>query len=109
MPYDICQVNNALGELGYEVIDADQWGQSYRHGQDYDKTCELDELEYGDKLIRLILREADVSEPDITDAENRLIAVYENIYRICQDKTDEYQYATLLTTESLSVELQEEI
>ena len=31
LDYDPSDIDAALEELGYESIDADQWGQTYRH------------------------------------------------------------------------------
>lgn len=81
-------LDKALERFGYEIIDADQWGRSYRHNQDRAKTIELDELEDPTALVRLVLRYGDLDEADIGSAEDQLASLYDRIRQMCNNRYD---------------------
>ena len=90
LPFDQDDVDCALEKLGYQVIDGGQWGRSYRHGKERNRTAELDDLEEPEYSLRLTLRCGDLAEADIDGAENQLRGLYNMIYRICEKRFDDY-------------------
>ena len=88
-------IDKALEQLGYEIIDADQWGRTYRHSQDHNRTVELDELEDPGEYIRLILRNGDLDEVDIDKAEDELGSLYARLYQMCQSQYEDDAYDPL--------------
>lgn len=97
-------IDKALEQLGYEIIDADQWGRSYWHNQDHNKTIELDELEDPTALVRLILRYGDLDEVDIGSAEEQLASLYARIHQMCRDSYDDNDYDCLCQPASVDVD-----
>ena len=93
--YDLSEVDAALQEMGYNTIDADQWGQSYQDKDNSDITAELDETEADITSLRLTLRYGDLSEQDIESARAQVESVYETIERICQRQYSQYDYEPL--------------
>ena len=85
-------IDKALEQLGYEIIDADQWGRTYRHSQDHNRTVELDELEDPGEYIRLVLRNGDLDEVDIDRAEDELGSLYARLYQMCQSQYEDDAY-----------------
>ena len=85
-------IDKALEQLGYEIIDADQWGRTYRHSQDHNRTVELDELEDQAEYIKLVLRNGDLDELDIDRAEDQLGSLYARIHQMCQGRYDDSGY-----------------
>lgn len=88
-------IDKALEQLGYEIIDADQWGRTYRHSQDHNRTVELDELEDPGEYIRLVLRNGDLDEVDIDRAEDELGSLYARLYQMCQSQYEDDAYDPL--------------
>lgn len=86
MPCDVEVVDAALQQLGYQVMDTDQWGRTYRHDQQPCRTAELDELEHAGEYVKLILRNADLDELDIGRVEDQLGSLYDRIHQMCQDR-----------------------
>lgn len=95
LPFYLADVEAALQQLGYEIIDSDQWGQTHRHRQDSNQIAELDELEEPTEYVRLILRNGDLEEEQTEQAEGQLGSLYDGIYQMCQDICDEYIYEQL--------------
>lgn len=81
-------IDKALEQLGYEIVDADQWGRSYHHNKGHNKIIELDELEDPTALVRLILRYSDLDEADTDQAENQLDSLYTQICQMCKNNYD---------------------
>jgi len=96
LPFDPDDVDAALQQQGYHMVDTGQWGQSYSHNQDRTRTAELDEIEEQAAYVRLVLRNADLDEAGINVAENYLNSVYGGIYQVCQSRCDEYDYDPLV-------------
>ena len=92
---DMGYIDAALQQAGYEIVDADQWGRSYRHMQDYSRTAELDELEDAAALTRLILRGGNLDEADVSKTEDQLVSLYDKISHTCQSNCGEYCYEPL--------------
>lgn len=92
---DPVDVDAALQQLGYDIADADQWGRTYRHSQDHNRTVELDELEDQAEYIKLVLREGDLDELDIDRAEDQLGSLYARLYQMCQGRYDDNGYDPL--------------
>lgn len=86
MPCDVEIVDAALQQLGYQIMDTDQWGRTYRHSQQPGCTAELDELEHGGEYVKLILRNADLDELYIDQAEDQLGLLYDRIHQMCQGR-----------------------
>ncbi len=97
-------LDKALERLGYEIVDADQWGRSYRHNQDPNKTIELDELEDPAALVRLILRYGDLDEADIGPAEDQLASLYDRICQMCNNRYDNDCYEPLYCSSGLDAD-----
>jgi len=95
LQYDLIDVDAALQKLGYDIIDADQWGQSYQDKNNSDITAELDETEADTASLRLTLRYGDLSEQDIESARGQVESAYERIEQICQRRYSQYDYAPL--------------
>jgi hypothetical protein len=76
---DIEQVDPVLERFGYHVVDADQYGRSYRHGENSRRTAELDEVEYEGGPVRLILSYGDLEESDTIAGEQETMALYEEL------------------------------
>lgn len=92
LPFDPYTVEAALQHLGYHIVDADQWGQSYCHNQDRNRTAELDELEDFASYVRLVLWNGNLNEADINAAEDYLSSLYDRICQVCGDHCDGYDY-----------------
>jgi hypothetical protein len=88
----LVDVDAALQKLGYDIIDADQWGQSYQDKDNSDITAELDETEADITSLRLTLRYGDLSEQDIESARGQVESIYERIEQICQRRYSQYDY-----------------
>jgi hypothetical protein len=84
LPYDPEDVDVALQKLGYDVVDIDQRGRSYRHRQNPSLTAELDELDDQAVYIRLLLRCGGLSDTDVGQSEDQLSLYYERIHQMCQ-------------------------
>lgn len=95
LPFDTDDVDAALQQLGYYIVDAGQWGQSYSHNQDRSRTVELDEVGEQVAYVRLVLRDGNLDEAGINAAEDYLNSLYERIYQICSNRGDEYDYEPL--------------
>ena len=76
-------VDRALDQLGYEVVDVDQWGRSYRHREGPRRTAELDELEASADRVSLILHQGDLDEAEIPSAEGDLDLEYGKLRALC--------------------------
>lgn len=95
LPCDLFGVHNALQQLGYRVTDTDQWGRTYHHNQDHNKTVELDEVEDPAASLKLILRYGDVEEAGLVQAEEQLNSLYNRICQMCRDVRDDCDYEPL--------------
>jgi len=95
LSYDPVDVDAALQQLGYDIADADQWGRTYRHSQDHNRTVELDELEDQAEYIKLVLRNGDLDELDIDRAEDELGSLYARLYQMCQSQYEDDAYDPL--------------
>jgi len=93
--YDLSEVDAPLQKLGYDIIDADQWGQSYQDKDNSDITAELDETEVDIVSLRLTLRYGDLGEQDIESAREQVESVYEKIGQICQGRYSQYECESL--------------
>lgn len=88
MPCHLEDVETALYELGYQLMDTDQWGRTYQHRQNPACIAELDESEDAGEYLKLILRNADLDELDIGQAEDQLGSLYDRIHQMCRDRYD---------------------
>ena len=95
LKYDLSAVDTALQKLGYDIVDADQWGQSYRDRDNSDITAELDETEGDVASLRVRLRYSDLGEQDIEAARAQVESVYEKIGQICQERYSQCEYESL--------------
>jgi len=95
LPYDTVDVDAALQQLGYDIADADQWGRTYRHNQDHNRTVELDELEGQAEYIKLVLCNSDLDEVDIDKSEDELGSLYARLYQMCQSQYEDDGYNPL--------------
>jgi hypothetical protein len=86
---EIDGINAALEQLDYHIIDADQWGQSYVHNRDPRRTAELDEVEDQDSYVKLVLRNGDLDEAEITEAKNYLSRIFDRIYQLSYERYQE--------------------
>jgi len=97
LAYSLYDVDTALEEMGYEVIDAGQWGRSYRHRQDHRRTVELDEPDEASDRLRLVLEQADLAETEIGHAEGELDLEYARLQSACSRRMAEADYDLLAT------------
>jgi hypothetical protein len=74
---DLEGMDAAVRGLGYEPIDADQWGRSYRHRDDPARKVELDETEDGAGVVRVVLSHEGIERPEAREAADRLREEYE--------------------------------
>ena len=98
LPVSLHAVEADLEQLGYEPIDADQWGSSYRYVTDASRTAELDELDGPSPAVRLILRQSDLDEAGLSHAEGELDLEYSGIRSLCPSQSEEAAYAAWLAT-----------
>ena len=82
-------INAALEQLDCHIIDVDQRGQSYIHNHDPGLTAELDEVEDQDYYVKLVLRDSDLDEADITGAKDYLSGIFDRIYRLSYEYNHE--------------------
>ena len=92
LPCEFADVDDGLEKLGYEVIDAGQWGRSYRNRQDPRHTAELDELDDAGAYVRLILRKGDLEAARLSDAEGEVDLTYARLRAACPARSGEYPY-----------------
>ena len=85
LPADADNLDAVLRSLGYEVVDSDQWGRSYRHRRSPNRIAELDELPQEDGHVRLVLREADLDASELPAAEGEMELAYA---RLCPPRHD---------------------
>ncbi|GAH83538.1 unnamed protein product, partial [marine sediment metagenome] len=104
LSYDPEEVDAALQKLGYDIIDADQWGRSYRNRQNPRLTAELDELEEQTAYVKLLLRSGDLNEADIDRSEAQLSIYYDRIYQMCRDSCMDIGYDYLYPPLDLEAE-----
>lgn len=90
LPFDPSDIDSALRRLGYHIVDADQWGQSYSHNQDPRRTAELEEVKEQADYAKLVLRCGDLDEIAINTAEDYLSALYDRICQIRRGRMDVY-------------------
>ena len=83
---EIDGLNTALEQLDYHIIDADQWGQSYVHNNDPSHTAELDEVEDQDFYVKLVLRNGNLDETEIAEAESYLNNLFDKIYQLYRER-----------------------
>lgn len=95
LPYETADMDSILEQLGYEIVDADQWGRSYRHSQDHNKTIELDELDDPTAFPKLLLRYGDLDEAGVGQAEDQLDSLYNRICQMCRNSYDDDDYDSL--------------
>ena len=80
LSYDSGEIDLALQQLGYEIVDSCQWGRSYRHRDNHRREVELDELDDGYGAVRLVLREGDLSVGEANRARGRLRDLFAGLY-----------------------------
>jgi hypothetical protein len=90
LDYSIEEVDKALGELGYEIIDNDQWGWSYQNKGMPIENAELDEIEKGNPHVKLVLSGHGFEEAQIEPSKVELYALFERIYQACLDHSRQY-------------------
>jgi len=88
--YSIEEVDKALEELGYEIIDNDQWGWSYQNKGMPIENAELDEMEEGNPHIKLVLAGHGLEEAQIEPSKVELYALFERIYQVCLGHSQQY-------------------
>ena len=77
---DAGDVGGVLDRLGYELVDVDQWGQSYQHKEDARRKGELDESEAPDSAsLRLVLRHEDLDADEVGIAADGIRTVLDEI------------------------------
>jgi hypothetical protein len=69
----------ALEALGYELVDADQWGASYRHREDRSRRVELDEWRDESGRVYLRLADEDLTLPEAQATGAGLQGVYRGL------------------------------
>ncbi len=74
-------VDAAIERYGYYMVDADQYGRSYQHAHDKQRTAELDEIDSEGLAVRLILYQNDLDEGGIVAAKEQDVALYREIWR----------------------------
>lgn len=79
---DLEDVDTVLGQLGYSMVDADQYGRSYHHSKNSRCTADLDELECEGGPVLLTLSRCELDEPETAAAEQELIGQYERLSKI---------------------------
>lgn len=91
LDYSIEEVDKALEELGYEIIDNDQWGWSYQNKGTPIENAELDEeLEGGNPYVKLVLAGPGLKEAQIEPSKVELYALFERIYQVCLGWNQQY-------------------
>jgi len=95
---DLHDMDTALEKLVYRIVDADQWGRSYRHRDDPGRTAEIDEQEYPARSLRVILQREDLDETDVERAEDELVSIYRQMYsaRTIPNPQEDQDYETFL-------------
>jgi len=96
LPFYMEDVDAALQQSGYEAVDADQWGHSYHHKADPQRTAEIDESEARGGYVKIMLRDGGLEGDGIKQAEDQLDLLYDRINQICQSRS-EYLYESLDT------------
>jgi hypothetical protein len=90
LDYSIEDVDKALEELGYEIIDNDQWGSSYLNKGSSIEHAELDELEGENPYVKLVLVGSGLEEAQIEPSKVELYALFERIYQLCLGWNQQY-------------------
>ena len=88
--YGIEDVDKALEELGYEIIDNDQWGWSYQNKGMPIENAELDEMDGGNPRVKLVLTGHGLEEAQIEPSKMELYALFERIYQACINHSQQY-------------------
>ena len=89
-PYSSADADDVLQQSGYDVVDADQWGISYCHNEDPDRTAEIYESPDGSQ--RLVLCWGNLSKSDMNYLQNNMDCDCSSIYPTCQDSfADDYR------------------
>jgi len=91
LPLDPSDVETALEKIGYQEIDSDQWGQSYRHHQESQKTAELDDILYSETDIKLMLQYGGLEESELDQTKYNLQLEFEQIFDILRDNQDTWE------------------
>ncbi len=91
-PYGVDDIDAALLQLGYDMVDADQSGLSYSKRQDRDCCADLDELDDDLSPARLILAVGNLEESQIDPAQEQLYSIYGRIRQICRKDLYLYDY-----------------
>jgi len=103
--FDDDDIDEALEQLGYHVVDADQAGRSYVSQRGRNHFAELDDTGDWRASAHLVLGTDDLEKPQIDQASDYLCSIYEKIYRICRKESflsNHYQWDDLLSAESES-------
>ncbi len=93
--FDPDNIDAALKQLGYHIIDTGQWGQSYNHKHYHNLSAELNEVEDTQAYVRLLLRNSDLDEGSIGGAEDYLSGLFDRIFQICLRQGEGYNYEPL--------------
>jgi hypothetical protein len=73
---DFSLLETELEKQGYQVVDADQWGNSYRHQHRMNRWAQLDESPDESGWLHLQMREEDLAGPEVERIGDEL----ENLY-----------------------------
>lgn len=85
-------VDAALRKLGYEIVDADQYGLSYSHSKDSKRTAEVDQMDEQAEYTRLKLINADLDWASVPAAEDYLVSIYDRICQLVTGPNREFDY-----------------
>ncbi len=84
MEGDFDEADAALRRMGYEPVDVDQWGTTYRHREDRQREVMLDELPSDPASLRLALSREDVEATHTDRARDEMQTTYQEIRRWLQ-------------------------
>jgi len=82
-PYNSRNAGDVLQQLGYDVVDADQWGISYCHNENPDWTAEIYESPDGSEGA--VLCWGNLNRSDVYYLQNKMDGGCRGTYPICQD------------------------
>lgn len=76
---DLESAGAVLEDLGYELVDQDQWGQSYGRGERLEHTVAINEQEHDSAGLDLLLQEADLLPEAVAQVADELAGLYRTI------------------------------